>query len=66
MRTHLEKRRNGTAKALLSIYEARNILREDQELFHKTVFDLKTKSDSMSQRKEDEDCDSAGQGIHKT
>ena len=32
MRTHIEKGRNKTAKALLSIYEAKDILREDQSL----------------------------------
>jgi hypothetical protein len=66
MRTHLEKRRNKTAKALLSIYEAKDILREDQELFHKTISDLKTKSNSMSKREEVERSDSDGQGTNGT
>jgi len=63
MRTNLESRRNKTAKALLSIYEAKDILREDQELFHKTLSDLKSKLNFISKRKAGDSSSSKGQRI---
>ena len=63
MRTNLESRRNRTAKALLSIYEAKDILREDQELFHKTLSDLKSKLNFISRKKEGDSSNSNGQRI---
>jgi len=63
MRTNLESRRNKTAKALLSIYDAKDILREDQELFHKTLSVLKSKADSISKKKADEGSNCNGRGI---
>jgi len=63
MRTNLESRRNKTAKALLSIYEAKDILREDQELFHKTLSDLKSNLNFISKKKEGDSSSSKGQGI---
>jgi hypothetical protein len=44
----IKSRRNVTARALLKVYEAKDILREDQKLFHKTIADLKSKVDSIS------------------
>ena len=66
MRTNLESRRNNTAKALLSIYYAKDILREDQKLFLKTLSDLKSKADSISKKKEGDSPNSNGQRISET
>jgi hypothetical protein len=63
MRTNPGPRRNKTAKALLNIYEAKDILREDQELFHKTLFHLKSKLNSLSKKKTDDSISSNGQRI---
>ena len=63
MRTNPGPRRNRTAKALLNIYEAKDILREDQELFHKTLFNLKKKLSSLSKRKAHDSISSNGQRI---
>ena len=39
----VKSRKYTLGKALLSIYETQDIMREDQKLFHKTVSDLKKK-----------------------
>jgi hypothetical protein len=52
MRTNLVPRRNKTAKALLSIYDAKESLRKDQKLFHKTLSDLKSRLNFISKKKE--------------
>jgi len=49
----IKSRRNVMAKALLKIYEAKDIQREDQRLFHKTISDLKSKVDSISKEHEE-------------
>jgi hypothetical protein len=53
MRINSGPRRNKTAKALLNIYEAKDILKEDQELFQKTLSDLKSRADLISQKKKE-------------
>lgn len=63
MPKNLESGRNITAKALLSIYDAKEILRKDQELFHKTLSDLKSKLDLSSKKKEGDSSSSKGQKV---
>jgi hypothetical protein len=63
MRTNPVPRRNKTAKALLSIYDAKEILRKDQELFHKTLSDLKNRLNFISKKKEDDISSSNGQKV---
>jgi hypothetical protein len=63
MTKNLESGRNTTAKALLSIYDAKEILRKDQELFHKTLSDLKSKLNFISKKKEGASSSSKGQKV---
>jgi hypothetical protein len=63
MTKNLESGRNTTAKALLSIYDAKQILRKDQELFHKTLSDLKSKLNYISKKKDVDSSSSKGQKI---
>ena len=48
-------RQNSMAEALLSIYEAKDIMRDDQRLFHETLSDLKSRVNPVSE-KNDECC----------
>ena len=66
MRTNSGPKRNKTTKALLSIYDAKDILRKDQELFHKTLSDLKSKLNSVSKKKADNSISSNGQRVSET
>ncbi len=66
MRTNPGTKRNKTTKALLSIYDAEDILRKDQELFHKTLADLKSKLNSASEKKADDSSSSNGQRAGET
>lgn len=63
MRANFGPKRNKTAKALLNIYEAKDILREDQELFQKTLSDLKSRLNLISTKKEGDTISSSGQRI---
>ena len=59
-------RRNRIAEALLGIYEAQVIIREDQKLFQKTLSDLKSRVDFISKKHEDSSCCPNEQGLNKT
>ena len=63
MTKNFESGRNTTAKALLSIYDAKEILRKDQELFHKTLSDLKSRLNFISKKKEVDSSSSNGQKV---
>ncbi len=63
MTKNLESGRNITARALLNIYDAKEILRKDQELFHKTLSDLKSKLNPTPKKKEGDSSSSKGQKV---
>ena len=66
MKTNPVPRQNKTAKALLSILDAKEILRKDQELFYKTLSDLKSKLNSVSKKKHDDNSRPDEKGISET
>ena len=64
MGTIVKSSQNRIGKALLSIYEVKDVMREDQKLFHRALSALKKKVGSTSNELEDHSLGSGGQKIN--